>query len=233
MTLDAHILSALRAAGEHPVSPAELAQRVGIPRTLLAGRLDQLRSLGYEIEATPHVGYRLLAAPDVLHADDLLSRLAGQTKVIGRHIHVFQETTSTNDIVEKFARDGLKEGVVVFAETQTRGRGRLGRKWVSPAGKGLWFSILLRPQLRLEMVTQITIAAATALARAIRLQTELRPEIKWPNDVLIRGRKTAGILTELAAELDRVAHVILGIGVDVNLDRRICHRSWLPSPLPS
>jgi BirA family biotin operon repressor/biotin-[acetyl-CoA-carboxylase] ligase len=218
MTVDAHILSALRAAGLHPISPGELAQRVGVPHSLLAGRVEQLRSLGYEIEATPHMGYRLRGAPDVLHPDDLLSRLADATQIIGRHIRVFQETTSTNDVVEKFARDGAKEGVVVIAEAQTRGRGRLGRKWVSPSGKGLWFSVLLRPQLGLEMVTQITIAAATALTRAIRAHTELRPEIKWPNDVVIRGRKTAGILTELTAELDRVAYVILGIGVDVNLD---------------
>src|SRR5207302_10900310 len=141
----------------------------------------ELRRLGYDIEASPHNGYRLLAAPDVLHADDLRSRL-GQTKSIGRDIRVFQETTSTNDIIEKLARDGVKEGAVVFAESQTKGRGRLGRKWISPPRKGLWFSVLLRPQLRPELVTRLTIASATALARAIRSQTELRPEVKWPND---------------------------------------------------
>src|SRR5581483_6904607 len=170
----------------------------------------------YEIEASPHLGYRLLGVPDVLHADDLLSSL-GRTKVVGRDIRVFEETTSTNDVVEKLARDNVKEGVVVFAESQTRGRGRLGRKWISPPRKGLWFSLLLRPKMRPLAVTQLTIAAATALFRAIRLQTSLMPEIKWPNDILIRGRKVAGILTELSAELDKVKYVILGMGIDVNL----------------
>ncbi|MEW6158592.1 MAG: biotin--[acetyl-CoA-carboxylase] ligase, partial [Verrucomicrobiota bacterium] len=131
---------------------------------------------------------------------------------------VFSETTSTNDVVEKLARDGVKEGVVVFAECQTKGRGRLGRKWASPRGKGLWFSVLLRPNLRPQAATQLTIAAATALVRAIRSQTPLHPEIKWPNDILIHGKKVAGVLTELSAELDQIKHLILGIGVDVNLN---------------
>src|SRR5207249_4264895 len=173
-------------------------------------QIEELQALGYEIEGSRHEGYRLLHAPDVLLADDLLSRL-GKTKVIGRDIRVFRETTSTNDVIEKLARDGVKEGVVVFAESQTQGRGRLGRKWISPSGKGLWFSILLRPTLRPQEATQLTIAAATALWRAIHTETGLSAEIKWPNDLLLRGKKVAGILTELSAELDRVKHINLGI----------------------
>ena len=146
MTTDAKILSALR---ENPagVSGADLAGQLGVTRAAIWGRIEQLRQLGYEIEAGPHFGYRLVSTPDVLHADDLLARL-GKTKVIGRDIHVFEQTTSTNDVIEKLARDGVKEGAVVFAESQTKGRGRLGRKWISPGRKGLWFSVLLRPNLR-------------------------------------------------------------------------------------
>jgi BirA family biotin operon repressor/biotin-[acetyl-CoA-carboxylase] ligase len=140
--------------------------------------------------------------------------------VIGRDIRVFQETTSTSDVVEKLARDGVKEGAVVFAESQAQGRGRLGRKWISPPGKGLWFSVLLRPDLRPQAVTQLTIASATALVRAMRASAGLTAEIKWPNDILIRGKKVAGILTEMSGELDHVKHAILGIGVDVNLTTR-------------
>ncbi len=216
MSLDAEILKALRAAGDGAVSGAELSQQLRVSRAAVWARIEALRALGYDIEASPHLGYRLLSAPDLLHADDLLSRL-GKTKVIGRDIRVFQQTTSTNDVIEKLARDGVKEGVVVFAESQTQGRGRLGRKWLSPAGKGLWFSVLLRPALRPQETTQLTVASATALRRAIHAQTGLEPEIKWPNDVLVRGRKVAGILTELNAELDQVKYVILGMGVDVNL----------------
>jgi BirA family biotin operon repressor/biotin-[acetyl-CoA-carboxylase] ligase len=216
MTTDAKILSALR-ANPDGVSGAQLAEQLAISRAAIWARIEELRSLGYEIEASPHLGYRLLSAPDLLHADDLLSGL-GKTRVIGRDIQVFEETTSTNDVIEKLARDGVKEGAVVFAESQTQGRGRLGRKWVSPPRKGLWFSILLRPQMRPALVTQLTIVAATALFRAIQLQTGIAPEIKWPNDILIRGKKVAGILTELSAELDQVKYVILGMGVSVNLN---------------
>jgi BirA family biotin operon repressor/biotin-[acetyl-CoA-carboxylase] ligase len=216
MTIDVQILNALRRAAGGSVSGTELSQNLGVSRAAVWARIEELRSLGYDIEASPHHGYRLLGAPDVLHADDLLSRL-GPTRVIGRDIRVFQSTTSTNDVVEKLARDGVKEGVVVFAESQTRGRGRLGRKWLSPARKGLWFSVLLRPDLPPLQTTRLTVASATALRRAIHSHTGLEPEIKWPNDLLIHGRKTAGILTELSAELDHIKYVILGIGVDVNL----------------
>ena len=216
VTIDARILKILRAADDGSVSGTELSQELGVSRAAVWARIQELRSLGYDVEASPHLGYRLLSSPDVLHADDLRSRL-GQIRVIGRDIQVFEETTSTNDVIERLARDGVKEGVVVFAESQTKGRGRLGRKWVSPPRKGLWFSVLLRPDRRPQEITQLTVASATALRRAIQSHTGLKPEIKWPNDVLVRGKKVAGILTELSGELDHVRYVILGIGVDVNL----------------
>ncbi len=217
MSLDAQILQSLRAAGPGAVSGAELSHRLKVSRAAIWSRVEALRCLGYDIQAGPHLGYRLVSVPDVLHADDLRSRL-DKTQVIGRQIQVFQETTSTNDVVEKLARDGVQEGAVVFAEAQTRGRGRRGRKWVSPANKGLWFSVLLRPPLHPAEATQLTIASATALRRAIQTEAGLEASIKWPNDILIRGRKAAGILSELKAELDQIRYVILGIGVDVNLN---------------
>lgn len=216
MTVDAQILSAMRRAGAGSVSGADLAQQLGMSRAAVWARIEELRKLGYEITANPHQGYRLLSTPDALHADDLLARLP-DNQIVGRDIRVFEETNSTNDVAEKLARDGVREGVVVFAESQKKGRGRLGRQWHSPARKGLWFSVLLRPDLRPQAATQLTVVAATALARAIRKQTGLMPEIKWPNDILLRGKKVAGILTELSAELDHVKHLIIGIGVDVNL----------------
>jgi BirA family biotin operon repressor/biotin-[acetyl-CoA-carboxylase] ligase len=241
MTTDAKILSALR-ANPGGVSGAELAEQLGISRAAVWSRIEELRKVGFDIEAGPHFGYRLVDEPDALFADDLLSRLncfrwgerprepqslkqkrlartlaPPREFIIGRDIQVFEQTASTNDVIEKLARDGMKEGVVVFAESQSKGRGRLGRKWISPERKGLWFSILLRPDLRPQETTQLTVASATALRRAIQAETGLKAEIKWPNDILIGGRKVAGILTELSAELDRVKHVILGIGVDVNL----------------
>jgi BirA family biotin operon repressor/biotin-[acetyl-CoA-carboxylase] ligase len=218
MNLDISILKALRQSSSRGVSGAELSQTLGVSRTAIWARIEELRKLGYDISASPHLGYKLLSVPDVLHADDLLSRRNGK-QVVGREIHVFQSTTSTNDLIERMARDGAREGVAVFAETQTHGRGRMGRKWVSPSGKGLWFSVLLRPSLTPSATMQITVGAAVALRRAIRSQTSLAPEIKWPNDILIGNKKTAGILTELRAEPDRIKYVILGIGIDVNISR--------------
>lgn len=215
LNLDMEILKALRSPDGGWVSGSDLSQELGVTRAAVWGRVEELRSVGYEIEASPHQGYRLIASPDALHADDLMARLP-TPRVIGRDIRVFKETASTNDTIEKLARDGAPEGVVVFAESQIRGRGRLGRSWISPAGKGLWFSVLLRPNLRPPEITRVTVSAATAIRRAIRTATSLEPEIKWPNDLLIDGRKVAGILTELSAETDRVRYVVLGVGIDVN-----------------
>jgi BirA family biotin operon repressor/biotin-[acetyl-CoA-carboxylase] ligase len=214
MTTDAKILSALR-ANPDGVSGAQLAAQLGISRAAVWARIEELRHVGFDIEAGPHRGYRLVDEPDALLADDLVARL-GPTKVIGRDIQVFEQTTSTNDVAEKLARDGVPEGAVVFAESQTRGRGRLGRVWASPKRKGLWFSVLLRPNLRPQEITRLTVISATAVRRAVRSVTGVCADIKWPNDLQVGGRKVAGILTEMSAELDRVRHVILGIGLDVN-----------------
>ena len=151
MTTDAKILSALR-ANPNGVSGAQLAEQLAISRAAIWARIEELRKVGFKIEAGPHFGYRLVDEPDALLADDLIARL-GDTKVIGRDIQVFEQTTSTNDVVEKLARDGVKEGAVVFAESQTKGRGRLGREWMSPVRKGLWFSVLLRPRLQPQETT--------------------------------------------------------------------------------
>lgn len=217
MTVDAQILRALRTAGDEAVSGADLAARLGISRAAIWAHIEDLRALGYEIHASPHGGYRLRNTPDVLNGDDLMALLDADT-VIGRDIRVFQETTSTNDVAERLGRDGVKEGVVIFAESQSKGRGRLGRAWVSTQGKGLWFSVLLRPPLTPQAATQLTIASATALARALRTAAAIGCEIKWPNDILVNERKVCGILTEMSAELDKVNYLVLGIGVNVNFE---------------
>ncbi len=167
---------------------------------LSAAELVELQTLGYESETHPHFGYRLINGPERLMADDLRARL--QTKVIGREILVFEETTSTNDVVIRMTQ--AREGLVVFAESQMKGRGRHGRNWSSPRGKGLWFSVLLRPKFPLP---RLTVAASVAVARIAGLDAK----IKWPNDVTLDGRKLAGILTETRGDV-----AILGIGLNVN-----------------
>lgn len=216
MSLDAQLLAALRAADDGYITAPELSHRLGVARATVVRHIEELRSLGYDIQHQPSFGYRLAASPDILFAEDIQHRL-GRT-MIGRHVLVYEKTASTNDLVEKLALDGAAEGVVVFAESQTRGRGRMGRSWASPRGKGLWFSTLLRPKLPLSSVARLAIAASVAIARAIHKQTGLAAGIKWPNDVFITGRKCAGILAEMRTELDAIKFVILGIGLDVNCD---------------
>ena len=185
-----------------------------------APELVALEQLGYQFEAHPHHGYRLLGVPDRLTADDLQAR--GRSRIVGREIIVFEETGSTNDVVADLAGHGAKEGLVVFAESQTKGRGRQGRVWLSARGKGLWFSVLLRPSWPVAAMPRLTVAASVAVARVLRQQTGLDARIKWPNDVTIRGRKVAGILTELHG-----AAAVVGIGVDVN-----CQATDLPAGVP-
>ncbi|MCD6337927.1 MAG: biotin--[acetyl-CoA-carboxylase] ligase [Verrucomicrobia bacterium] len=218
-SLDQAILQALHSAGNKAVSGAELAERLGVTRAAVWARIHELRQIGYEIVATPHIGYRLLGCPDVLHADDLLARL-GPTRRIGRNIRVFRKTSSTNDVVNRLAGDGVAEGIVVFAEGQTRGRGRMGRRWFSPSSKGLWLSVLLRPAILPSESSRLTVAGAVAVARTVARHTRRAARIKWPNDILLDGRKTAGILNELHAETDVVKYVVLGVGVNVNLSLR-------------
>lgn len=213
MSIDGDILRLLAIGG--PVFPEDIQRKLGIEQALLQKHVSALAALGYEISHTPHVGYRLISIPDRLHADAIHAFLPPDS-LVGSDIHVFQETNSTSDIVERLARDGAREGTVVFAEAQTKGRGRLGRKWFSPNREGLLCSILLRPQLHPTQAVQFTIAGAVAVARAVHAETGLQPQIKWPNDVLLAGKKFSGILTELHAELDRISYLVIGIGVDVN-----------------
>ncbi|MGA2140170.1 MAG: biotin--[acetyl-CoA-carboxylase] ligase [Verrucomicrobiia bacterium] len=211
------ILEAFYQAAGQFVRADDLGRRLKLSAATVSTEVAELERLGYTIESHPHLGYRLLGTPDRLTADDIKARL--RSKVIGAEVLLFEETASTNDVVEQLAKSGACEGLVVFAESQTRGRGRRGRTWVSPRGKGLWFSVLLRPKLPPTAASRITVAASVAVARAIRESCGVDARIKWPNDVVVNDRKLAGILTELRAEADEILLAILGIGIDVNCSR--------------
>ena len=214
MSPSAQILTTLRKSN-HGVSGSDLCDMTGISRAAIWAHIENLRKAGFEIVASPHRGYELVRCPEKLVSEDLESRIS-KNQIIGRRVHVLDSTTSTNDEAEKFASDQEPEGLVIFSESQTHGRGRMGRKWSSPGGKGLWFSILLRPSLSANECTQLTVASAVSLVHAINETSGITPEIKWPNDLLICGKKIAGILTELHAELDCVRHLIIGVGINVN-----------------
>jgi len=196
------------------ISGEEISQRLKMSRAAIWKHMQELRVDGYEIAAVPHLGYQLVASPDKLLGFEIQSGL--NTKIIGKKIIVLDTVTSTMDEAFKLGMENCPEGTVVCAESQSKGRGRLGRVWASPKNKGLYFSFVLRPNLPLNQLAQLTLMSAVALAEAIEDISELKPLIKWPNDILIGKDKLAGILTELRAESDQVKFVVVGIGLNVN-----------------
>lgn len=199
------------------VSGEYLSTTLNISRTAVWKHIKSLKDLGYRITAVPSQGYRLLGAPDTLLPAEISSGLA--TTRIGKRIISYAATESTNDIAFRLAEDGAAEGTVVVAEAQTRGKGRMGRHWVSPPGVNLYCSIILRPPIVPMQAAQLTLCSAVAVSRAIEMTTSLRPVIKWPNDVLLDKKKTAGLLNEMSAETEKVNFIILGIGININMTR--------------
>jgi BirA family biotin operon repressor/biotin-[acetyl-CoA-carboxylase] ligase len=217
--MDEKILQLLR---EHPsafISGEEISQRLKVTRTMVWKRVNHLRSLGYEIEASTRSGYRLIRSPDLLTPSEINPLL--RKKQMGRVIHYFQVIESTNSKAYQLALGGAKEGELVIAESQEKGRGRLGRHWFSPPFLNLYLSLILRPKIPPQQASLITLMAAVATADAIRKFTGLLPLIKWPNDILLKDRKVAGLLNEIHSETDRIHFIILGIGVNLNVDGKM------------
>lgn len=211
----ATILALFRRAGDGFVSGAQISRALGVSRTAIWKKIEQLRLLGYAIEAVPSKGYRLQDSPDLLLAAEVQAELG--TERIGRSVKYYAETDSTNLRAHEFGKAGAAEGTVVLADCQTSGRGRLGRKWCSPAGVNLYASVLVRPPVAPRYASQMTFLSAAAVARAVAEIGGLKATVKWPNDVLVGGRKVAGLLNELDAETERIHYLVLGIGVNLNM----------------
>ncbi|MBI5485369.1 MAG: biotin--[acetyl-CoA-carboxylase] ligase [Deltaproteobacteria bacterium] len=197
------------------VSGEHLSRELGVSRTAIWKHITTLREAGYSVEAVPSRGYRLISAPDLLDAESIRPYL--ESKCIGQSLVCLKQTLSTNADAFKLAEQGAAEGTVVMADSQNAGKGRRGRFWASPEGVNLYCSAVLRPLIMPHQAPQLTFLSAVAVARAIEATTALKPEIKWPNDVLISGRKVAGLLNEMSAETDGINFVILGIGVNLNM----------------
>jgi BirA family biotin operon repressor/biotin-[acetyl-CoA-carboxylase] ligase len=214
--MDEEILRVLRECSSGFLSGEEISRRLKVTRTAIWKRMEQLRSLGYEIKATPRAGYRLIRSPDLLIPSEVNPLL--ETKWIGKTIHFFETVDSTNTKAYELALRGAREGEVVLAESQKKGRGRLGRQWFSPSFSNLYLSVILRPKIPPHQASLITLMAAVATADALRKFSGLDPRIKWPNDILLNDRKVAGLLNEIHSETDRIHFVILGIGINLNMD---------------
>lgn len=210
------VLGFLAEAGDDFTSGEMLSGKLGLSRTAVWKCVESLREKGYRIDAVPARGYRLVEIPDRLTALELAPLL--NTHDIGRTIHYRESLPSTNEHAYRLAQEGASHGEVVIAEQQTAGRGRRGRSWASPPGANLYCSVILRPELSPQRAPELTLLAAVAVAETLR-EAGANASIKWPNDLLVEGRKIAGILAEMSAEADSVSFVVLGIGVNLNIRR--------------
>ena len=207
------LLDALRAHTGEWVTEPDLAERIGCTPPDLEQGVEALRAEGYRIESCRSLGYRLLGYGDRLIAQEIMRGLG--TRVVGRRVIVLDRTASTNDVAWNEARSGVPEGLVIFSEHQTAGRGRMGRVWNAPPRKALLMSVILRPELDVRQGSLLTVMSAVAVAQALADHLRLQARIRWPNDITIKGRKVAGILVE-GRTLPGGAAFVVGIGLNVN-----------------
>ncbi len=200
-----------------PLSGEIISTRLGITRAGVWKHINELRAMGYDISSSQKEGYRLIRTSTQLLPYEVQKNL--KTQFIGRKMHYLENTPSTNWVGKQICSEGDMEGIhglVIIAEEQTGGIGRMGRVWVSPSG-GIWITIVLKPVIPIDHVFMVTMAGSVAVARAIRKEFDLGALIKWPNDILIGNKKVAGLLLELSAEADTIHHCLLGIGIDANV----------------
>lgn len=210
------ILNLLKENKDTFLSGELISKKLEVSRTAIWKYIHTLRDDGYRIDSSPKKGYRLIYSPDILTYDEIKCKL--HTNCIGKNFFYFDSIDSTNMKAKKLAEKGEPHGTVVVSEEQTIGRGRLGRDWISPKYKGIWLSIILRPETDPTNVPKITQIAAAAVITALN-ELKIDVYVKWPNDIIINHKKVCGILTEMSGELNRVNYVIVGIGINVNLDK--------------
>lgn len=196
------------------ISGEKLSEELKVSRTAVWKWIKELKKEGYVIESSSKKGYRLSMTPDIINEYEIGNNL--NTRIIGREIHCFSTIDSTNIYAKKIAQEGCPEGTLVVADQQTLGRGRLGREWSSMDKKGIWMTVVLRPCIGLEDVQIITLAASVAIVKALKEALQIEAGIKWPNDIILNGKKVCGILTEMSMEVDRVNFLVLGMGINVS-----------------
>ncbi|NQT95358.1 MAG: biotin--[acetyl-CoA-carboxylase] ligase [Candidatus Omnitrophica bacterium] len=212
--MEEKILKLFRKNEDGYLSGEEISDKLGVSRSAVWKHIEKLRGLGYEFDAVPHLGYRIRKKPDKLYAFELEAIL--KNHVIGKRVLYYDTISSTNTTAYDLAKKGFKEGTTIIAEGQSKGRGRLAREWSSPKQKGIYLSIILRPNLLPYQAPKITLITAVSICEAIRGYCGAEVLIKWPNDILLNNKKVAGILTEMEAEQDSINFLILGIGINVN-----------------
>ena len=207
------ILTLLLEAGEKDISGEKICEQLGVTRAAVWKHIKALREDGFEIASATRRGYRLLSMPD--HLEPALIRHAAGTREMGQAIQVYDSCDSTNLRAKEWAAQGAPNGALVLAETQTAGRGRLGRGWNSAKGQGLFMSVVLRPPFEAQRAPILTMLSAAAVSAALEEVCKVQALIKWPNDVIVNGKKVCGILAEMSADMDNVQWVVMGIGINV------------------
>lgn len=218
LTMKDKVIQRFLQASDEPISGQQLAEEFGVSRTAIWKYIQQLQEEGYHFETVKKKGYLLTEIPDRVDIGQLKAFL--QTKRYGQHVHFYDEVESTQLIAHELVRNGAPDGTVVIADAQRAGRGRMQRPWDSAKGKGIWMTVIIRPDILPHQAPQFTLVTAVAVVNAMKAMfPNITPEIKWPNDILIQGLKTTGILTEMIAEADRVQALLIGVGINVNHEK--------------
>ena len=212
--MKAEVLKMLREADGY-VSGQQICDRFGVSRTAVWKVIRRLQEEGYQVEAVRNKGYRIVDSPDVMTKEELESLM--KTRWAGRNIVYFTETDSTNLRIKQLGDEGAPEGTLAVADFQSAGRGRRGRSWDSPAGSSIYMSVLLRPRTAPDRAPMLTLVMACSVAEGIMDCEDVEVQIKWPNDIIINGRKLVGILTEMSTQIDYINHVTVGVGINVNM----------------
>lgn len=199
------------------LSGAEIASALGVTRAAIWKRINALRKKGYFIEGSPTKGYKLMNSPE-LSLETIRSAISKESLKIGRDLIFYDNLSSTNTAAVELAQKGYPEGTVIIADEQTSGKGRLGRTWISPKGKNLHMSIILQPSISPREATILTLMSAVSCCIALRKLLSIPISIKWPNDLMVNDKKIGGILTEINADIDKIAYAVIGIGININLD---------------
>lgn len=207
------ILRLLRSADGY-ISGQELCNRFGVSRTAVWKAINQLKEAGYEIEAQQNKGYRLMAAPDLMTEAEIKSLM--HTEWVAKEVLYFDTIDSTNTKAQELAEKGYPSGTLVVADKQESGKGRRGRSWVSPSGTGIFMTLMIKPDINPNNASMLTLVAALAVAKAITSVTGEEAMIKWPNDIVVNGKKVCGILTEMNAQFDYINNIVVGVGINVH-----------------
>ena len=221
------VLAFLQTHNTEYLSGQDLSDVLRISRVAIWKHIKKIQELGYTVESKQKLGYKLTSNSDALLPWEITSSL--KTEIIGQQAYYFDSIESTQTQALKMAEDENNNGVIVVAEKQTGGKGRSGRKWVSPKG-GLWFSIILHPKFDISITTLFPIASALALSIALEKTFKISPELKWPNDLTIKSKKLAGILVDVSLESNKIKNIVLGVGINFNVNVKEIEKALKDTP---